>query len=139
MRVTLDEIMAKRTPAGGWTWAQFRAWGVPVPPPKGWKQKLIAGVGFGDGEADPAPAIEPEAAPDAPVTTVILDGTPPVHIKADAAFLRFKGRLFIEVDESTEAARDAAAMASFESASFITVGEHYAPSDDDGVPWDEEP
>jgi hypothetical protein len=36
--VTEAEIMA---PAGGWTRAQLAEWGVPWPPPKGWKQALI--------------------------------------------------------------------------------------------------
>jgi hypothetical protein len=39
--VTQAEIMAKRTPAGGWTRAQLAEWGVPWPPPKGWKQALM--------------------------------------------------------------------------------------------------
>jgi hypothetical protein len=35
-----DEIQAARTPAGGWTKAQLAAWGVPWPPPTGWKERL---------------------------------------------------------------------------------------------------
>ena len=35
-----DEIEAARTPAGGWTRDQLAAWGVPWPPPAGWKQRL---------------------------------------------------------------------------------------------------
>jgi hypothetical protein len=35
-----DEIQAARTPAGGWTKAQLAAWGVPWPPPTGWKEQL---------------------------------------------------------------------------------------------------
>jgi hypothetical protein len=34
------EIMAKRTPRGGWTRATLAAWGVPWPPPRGWKAML---------------------------------------------------------------------------------------------------
>jgi len=30
------DIMAKRTPKGGWTRADLARWGVPWPPPKGW-------------------------------------------------------------------------------------------------------
>ena len=37
------EIMAKRTPAGGWTRTQLAQWGVPWPPPKGWKKALVNG------------------------------------------------------------------------------------------------
>ena len=39
--MTEEEIEAAKTPAGGWTKAQLAAWGVPWPPPKGWKQALI--------------------------------------------------------------------------------------------------
>lgn len=35
-----DEVAAARTPAGGWTKAQLAAWGVPWPPPKGWRAEL---------------------------------------------------------------------------------------------------
>ena len=35
------EIEARRTPAGGWTKAQLAQWGVPWPPSKGWRQKLV--------------------------------------------------------------------------------------------------
>ncbi|NEB09755.1 hypothetical protein G3I32_12920 [Streptomyces coelicoflavus] len=37
-----DDIEAARTPAGGWSRRQLAAWGVPWPPPKGWKEHLIA-------------------------------------------------------------------------------------------------
>ncbi|WP_436988292.1 hypothetical protein [Streptomyces sp. enrichment culture] len=35
-----DEVEAARTPAGGWTRDQLAAWGVPWPPPAGWRQRL---------------------------------------------------------------------------------------------------
>lgn len=38
---TVEEIEAARTPAGGYTQAQLAEWGVPWPPPKGWRQRLI--------------------------------------------------------------------------------------------------
>jgi len=38
---TEDEIEQARTPAGGWTRDQLAQWGVPWPPPKGWKRRLI--------------------------------------------------------------------------------------------------
>lgn len=38
---TEGEIAAARTPAGGWTRAQLAQWGVPWPPPSGWKQELV--------------------------------------------------------------------------------------------------
>jgi hypothetical protein len=41
MNVTAEEIEAAKTTAGGWTREQLAKWGVPWPPPKGWKQALI--------------------------------------------------------------------------------------------------
>jgi hypothetical protein len=38
--VTAEEIEAAKTPAGGWTRATLAQWGVPWPPPKGWRAKL---------------------------------------------------------------------------------------------------
>ena len=38
---TADEIDAARTERGGWTREQLAQWGVPWPPPKGWRQALI--------------------------------------------------------------------------------------------------
>lgn len=38
-----EQIEAAKTPKGGWTKAQLAAWGVPWPPPKGWKKALING------------------------------------------------------------------------------------------------
>jgi hypothetical protein len=35
-----EEVEAARTPAGGWKRDQLAAWGVPWPPPKGWKDEL---------------------------------------------------------------------------------------------------
>lgn len=43
MRVTVGEIMAAQTPSGGWTREALAVWGVSWPPPKGWKEALIAG------------------------------------------------------------------------------------------------
>jgi hypothetical protein len=38
--VSREEIMSKRSPRGGWTRAQLAEWGVPWPPPRGWKDAL---------------------------------------------------------------------------------------------------
>jgi hypothetical protein len=35
---TEEEIEAAMTPAGGWTKATLASWGVPWPPPKGWRK-----------------------------------------------------------------------------------------------------
>jgi hypothetical protein len=34
------EIAEAKTPNGGWTRRQLAAWGVPWPPPDGWKKAL---------------------------------------------------------------------------------------------------
>lgn len=41
--LTSDEIEQARSPAGGWTRATLANWGVPWPPPKGWKYALENG------------------------------------------------------------------------------------------------
>lgn len=40
---TEAEIVSAMTSVGGWTKKQLAEWGVPWPPPKGWKRKLAAG------------------------------------------------------------------------------------------------
>ena len=44
MKLTEDEILSKMTPKGGWTRETLESWGVPWPPPKGWKKALLAGA-----------------------------------------------------------------------------------------------
>jgi len=41
--ITEAEIDAKLTAKGGWTKKDLATWGVPWPPPKGWKDALIRG------------------------------------------------------------------------------------------------
>ena len=38
--VTRTEIEQAKTRAGGWTREQLAEWGVPWPPPKGWRRRL---------------------------------------------------------------------------------------------------
>ena len=40
-KITEQEILAKQTDNGGWTKATLASWGVPWPPPKGWKEALV--------------------------------------------------------------------------------------------------
>ena len=40
--VTEAEIEAAKSPKGGWKREQLAKWGVPWPPPKGWKKALLA-------------------------------------------------------------------------------------------------
>jgi hypothetical protein len=49
--LTEDEIDAGRSPAGGWTRDTLARWGVPWPPPKGWRQALLDGT--------PIPIVKP--------------------------------------------------------------------------------
>lgn len=42
--VTAEEIEAKKTPKGAWTRAQLAEWGVPWPPPRGWREALVKGL-----------------------------------------------------------------------------------------------
>lgn len=41
-KITLQEIEDARTPNGGYTRASLRSFGVPWPPPKGWRKALMA-------------------------------------------------------------------------------------------------
>lgn len=43
--LTEEEIEAARSPAGGWSKATLAGWGVPWPPPKGWRHRLVHGNG----------------------------------------------------------------------------------------------
>jgi hypothetical protein len=42
-RVTAEEILAAMTIRGGWTRRTLESWGVPWPPPKGWRRALENG------------------------------------------------------------------------------------------------
>jgi hypothetical protein len=39
-RITTTEIEAAKTPRGGWTKETLASWGVPWPPPKGWREQI---------------------------------------------------------------------------------------------------
>lgn len=41
VRPTAEELEDSRTPSGGYTKAQLAEWGVPWPPPRGWKKRLL--------------------------------------------------------------------------------------------------
>ena len=43
MKIADAEIEAAKSPRGGFTRQILAAWGVPWPPPKGWRRALIAG------------------------------------------------------------------------------------------------
>lgn len=44
LKLTDEQILAGRSRKGGWTRATLARWGVPWPPPKGWRKALIAGA-----------------------------------------------------------------------------------------------
>ncbi|MFD7678452.1 hypothetical protein [Streptomyces sp. NPDC060187] len=54
-----DEVEAARTPAGGWKRDQLAAWGVPWPPPKGWKEQLADRWRTARPDVTPAPPPTP--------------------------------------------------------------------------------
>jgi len=41
VKLTAKEINSRRTPKGGWSRATLAEWGVPWPPPKGWRKALL--------------------------------------------------------------------------------------------------
>lgn len=41
VKVTPQELEEARTPAGGWTRKTLASWGIPWPPPKGWKKEVL--------------------------------------------------------------------------------------------------
>jgi hypothetical protein len=43
MKLTVEEIEAGKSEAGGYTKAKLAEWGISWPPPKGWKEMLLAG------------------------------------------------------------------------------------------------
>lgn len=43
LKLTEQQIEAGKSAAGGFTKATLKGWGVPWPPPKGWKAALLAG------------------------------------------------------------------------------------------------
>lgn len=55
---SLAEIEAGRSPAGGFTKETLAAWGIGWPPPKGWKESLIAGDDFAPYVPEPVTAEE---------------------------------------------------------------------------------
>jgi hypothetical protein len=40
-KITKEEIESQQTENGGWTKSTLEQWGVPWPPPKGWKERLL--------------------------------------------------------------------------------------------------
>ena len=56
---TAAEIEAAKTPAGGWTRETLAQWGVPWPPPKGWRRAVIEQSTTAKGAAlnDPLPCL----------------------------------------------------------------------------------
>jgi hypothetical protein len=53
--ITMEEIDGAKSEAGGWKKATLAQWGVPWPPPKGWKEMLVAGEKFDANQFTPSP------------------------------------------------------------------------------------
>lgn len=43
LKLTDEQIDAARTPRGAWSAKQLAEWGVPWPPPRGWRKALLRG------------------------------------------------------------------------------------------------
>ena len=50
MKLTFEEIEAGRSEKGGYSKAQLALWGVPWPPPKGWREALLNGTPLAEQE-----------------------------------------------------------------------------------------
>ncbi|MGW2426766.1 hypothetical protein ACWC0C_47875 [Streptomyces sp. NPDC001709] len=53
-----DEVAAAQTPNGGWSKNQLAEWGIPWPPPMGWRKHLEAK--WRGEEVTPLPREEPD-------------------------------------------------------------------------------
>lgn len=51
-RLTEQDLQNAKTPNGGWNRSTLEKWGVPWPPPKGWKAALLSGRVVGTSEGD---------------------------------------------------------------------------------------
>lgn len=57
--ITEKEILDKQTEKGGWTKKTLAEWGVPWPPPKGWKEALLKnGLPYADSAELKSPLVE---------------------------------------------------------------------------------
>lgn len=65
--LTMEDIEAGRSPAGGWTKATLASWGVPWPPPKGWQRRLLAD-GAASRNGKPVPVFVGRTGPELPET-----------------------------------------------------------------------
>lgn len=68
LKLTWEEIEAGKTERGGWKKSTLESWGIAWPPPKGWKEALMAGEKIGY-----APQTEPESAPDSVEAKLLHD------------------------------------------------------------------
>lgn len=77
------EILAARTPKGAWKRATLAAWGVPWPPPHGWKAQIIAhGYPF-----DPDRPVQSKPSIERPTLSMIdrmMEASSPELIDGDA-------------------------------------------------------
>jgi len=58
MKLTAEEIEAGKSEAGGFTKETLLGWGIEYPPPKGWKEMLMAGEVFQPYVPEPVTELE---------------------------------------------------------------------------------
>lgn len=93
-KISEDEILAARSPKGAWTKKTLAEWGVPWPPPGGWKACIIAnGIPY-QHDLNEAPAKKPEV----PITQEglqrVMDASTPELV--DGAPFECEGELDID-------------------------------------------
>lgn len=120
MQISLADIEAAKTERGGWTKSTLAAWGIAWPPPRGWKDALLAGEKIGI-----APQIEPESSPDS-IEAKLLHGVMMAVINAG------QGDILNEVD----------GLAAFSGGELPTVadivgGRPVAAIIEGGITWDD--
>lgn len=73
-KISAEEINAAKTIKGGWDRATLAAWGVPWPPPMGWRQMLIDGTPIPQPGSDGASTTfsRPSACPEAKLLHTVV-------------------------------------------------------------------
>lgn len=74
MQLTLEQIEAGKSLKGGWTAKTLASWGVPWPPPKGWKEALLTGSAMPEAQIKEEVERTPEVMLDDLVITLISMG-----------------------------------------------------------------
>ena len=107
IKLTAEEIEAGRSPSGGWSAATLASWGIPWPPPKGWRQRLLKDEGA-DGPPRPLPVGETAGESAIPETAEYWPPweDPPVPGCMAESGIAVSGLLWCPVHEEYEELRD---------------------------------